>query len=67
MADIAMRPTGLSSRHVARLVVGVLHEGEERSGKPLRVRVLPYMVKKVGIGRGCPTLIGGVLSSGAKE
>lgn len=30
------------------------------AGEPLRGRVLPYMVKKAGIGRGCHVLIGGV-------
>lgn len=48
-----------------RLVAALRQDGRTRGwgeggigGRPLRVRVLPYMVKKAGIGRGCPTLIG---------
>lgn len=50
-----------SSRRVASGVMRGRGSGRgmgSGNGKPLRVRVLPYMVKKAGIGRGCPTLIG---------
>lgn len=41
-----------------RRTTGRRRDGFGENGKPLRVRVLPYMVKKAVIGRGCPALIG---------
>lgn len=55
----------MSSRRVALNVEGRVERayGGGTGGKPLRVIVLPYMVKKVRIGREHPTLIGQTLSS----